>query len=132
MRSSIVRPEQQQFFRSASPPHHSGGGPQSKIVERWKPQLQERWQRLPVLPARVQAKPESRSSTEQREELRTDYVKKFVQIKEVKNIIVNQIAWMGIVHINSLNKVAGRLQHHIPYSGFFSFGSKFFFLSMFT
>ena len=111
MRSSIVRPERQQFFRSG-PPHQSGGL-QSKIMERWKPQLQERWQRLPILPERVPAEPESSFSTKQREELRTDYVEKFVQIKEVKNILVNQIACMGIVHINSLSKVAGRLQHHI-------------------
>ena len=78
MRSSIVRPERPQFFRNGPPPppptSWGGGGLQSKTVERRKPQLQKRWQRPPILPKRVPAKPESRSSTEQREELRTDYV----------------------------------------------------------
>lgn len=111
MRSRIVRPERQQFFRSAPPSFGRGATVKDcgevEALTSGKVAEIARSTGKGTSKTRVKLLHRTKGGTKDR------LCRKCVQIKEVKNIIVNQIAWMGIVHINSLNKVAGRLQHHI-------------------
>ena len=52
-------------------------------------------------------------TAKQSNDLKTIYIENVFQMQIVKRTIVNQLACMGIIHINSLDKVAGRLQHHL-------------------
>ena len=96
MKSTITKNEPREpFFRSG--PHTSQGGYNEDHGEEAEP-------------------PTSggvAGTAKQSNDLKTIYIENIFQMQIVKRTIVNQLACMGIIHINSLDKIDGRLQHHL-------------------